>query len=421
MIRLAHFVQRYPPALGGSEAYMARLSRYHVQAGDEVEVYTTTGDALDAFWDRRASQLPPGEEWVDGVQVHRLPLVHLPLGHRYWLKAASLIPLPSWQALTMPFNPIVPQMWRLARQPGRAFDAVHASAFPYSFPLACAARLARTAQVPLFLTPFVHIGDPDDPRDRVRKAYTTPALMNLARSAARLFVQTQGEAETLVRLGIPAERVILQGLGVDLESCTGGDRRWARQRWGLEDQQVVIGHLANNSYEKGSIDLLLAAERAWARGGRFAVVLAGTEMPNFRAFWSQHHSTGTIVRFGRLSDEEKRDFFAGIDAFALPSRSDSFGLVFPEAWANGVPCVGYRAGGVPWVIRDGVDGRVVRCGDLEELAGVLLEWSASAKVRHELGEAGRARLGEFAWDQKLALVRREIVNVLESHRVGQGE
>ena len=40
---------------------------------------------------------------------------------------------------------------------------------------------------------------------------------------------------------------------------------------------------------------------------------------------------------GPLTDEQRRDFYAGIDAFALPSRSDSFGLVFLEAWANGVP------------------------------------------------------------------------------------
>src|SRR5439155_1157544 len=33
VMRVAHFVQRYPPALGGSEAYFARLSRYLAAAG----------------------------------------------------------------------------------------------------------------------------------------------------------------------------------------------------------------------------------------------------------------------------------------------------------------------------------------------------------------------------------------------------
>ena len=112
------------------------------------------------------------------------------------------------------------------------------------------------------------------------------------------------------------------------------------------------------------------------------------------------------LALGPLSEEEKRDFFAGIDLFALPSRSDSFGLVLPEAWANGAPCVGYRAGGVAWVIRDGVDGLLVRCGDREGLAAALLKLAGDPELRRRFGEAGRARVpGEFAWGRSLALVR----------------
>lgn len=394
-MRVAHFIQRYPPALGGSEAYFARLGRYLVDQGDDVTVFTTTGDALDSFWDRRASQLPPGDEVRDGVRVVRYPLWHFPIAHRYLLKAASLIPSPCWQALTVPFNPVAPGMWR-ARG---SFDVVHASAFPYSFPLVCARRLARRLGVPFLLTPFVHTGDPDDPLDRIRRAYTTPALLQLAKSAARVFVQTEGERDELARHGVASDRLVLQGLGVDLPSCTGGDRRRARERWGVGDE-VVVGHLANNSVEKGSVDLLRAAQRA-----RFAVVLAGAEMPNFRAFWSSFRPAGNVVRLGVLDDEQKRDFFAGIDVFALPSRSDSFGLVLPEAWANGVPCVGYRAGGVAWVIRDGIDGLLVKCGDIDALAAALLRLAGDVEMRRSMGEAGRTRMPEFDWGNKLALVR----------------
>jgi len=64
------------------------------------------------------------------------------------------------------------------------FDVVHATAFPYAFPIACARRLARRLRVPFVLTPFLHLGDPEDRRDRTRRQYTQPALMALARSAA---------------------------------------------------------------------------------------------------------------------------------------------------------------------------------------------------------------------------------------------
>jgi len=58
-------------------------------------------------------------------------------------------------------------------------------------------------------------------------------------------------------------------------------------------------------------------------GHRFRVVLAGPEMPNFRAFWQGFARKDRVTRLGVLSEDEKRDFFAGIDLFALPSRCES--------------------------------------------------------------------------------------------------
>ena len=52
-MRVAHFIQRYPPALGGSEAYFARLSRYLAAQGDQVTVFTSNAVDLEAFWSRR--------------------------------------------------------------------------------------------------------------------------------------------------------------------------------------------------------------------------------------------------------------------------------------------------------------------------------------------------------------------------------
>ena len=62
-------------------------------------------------------------------------------------------------------------------------DAVHAAAFPYSYPIVCGLRLARRRGVPFLLTPFLHLGDPADPRDRTRRQYTAPHLRWLLRQA----------------------------------------------------------------------------------------------------------------------------------------------------------------------------------------------------------------------------------------------
>jgi glycosyltransferase involved in cell wall biosynthesis len=405
-MRVAHFVQRYPPALGGSEAYFARLSRHLAAHGDPVSVFTTTALDLEAFWGTRGRCLRPGVRREDGVEVRRYPLRRW-TGQNRVLRALNLVPHRLWQCLTISCNPLALGMWRDAGRADAPFDVVHATAFPYGWVIASGWRLARRLGVPFLVTPFLHLGDPDDRRDRTRRAYLQPALLTLLRAADRVFVQTEVERAALLERFLPEEKLVLQGMGVDPAECTGGDRAAARSAWGIGRDEVVVGHLANNSREKGSVDLLRAAERAWRRGARFRLVLAGPEMPNFRAFWRHYRAAGLVRRLGVLDDRQKRDFFAALDVFALPSRSDSFGLVLLEAWANGVPNLAYRAGGVAGVIRHEEDGLLVPCGDVERLAAALLRLAEDGALRRGLGAAGRRRVrSDFRWEDKLALVRR---------------
>ncbi|MGL6094265.1 MAG: glycosyltransferase family 4 protein [Fimbriiglobus sp.] len=393
-MHVAHFVHRYPPAVGGAEAYFSRLGEHFASHGDTVTTWTTTAVDLEAMWHAGHRETPPG-----GDAVRRFRPLHFP-ARRYVLKAASLVPVRRWQLLTAPCNPVCPGMWHAAGRFAGPLDAVHAAAFPYSFPLMCGLRLARRRGVPFFLTPFLHLGDPANPRNRTRRQYTARPLRWLLRQADGVFVQTPSEARAARDIGVSPDRVILQGLGVDPAECTGGDREAARRAWGVRPGDIVIGHLANLSEENGSVDLLRAAAGVPAR-----LVLAGPGMPNFERAWATHPGRSTVIRPGVLTDAGKRDFFAGIDVFALPSRTDSFGLVLLEAWANGKPVVAYRAGGPADLVRDGVDGVLAKC-DGSDLARCLARVVDSAVLREQFGAVGRERVGrDFRWPEKLDTVR----------------
>ncbi len=427
-MHIAQFIQRYPPALGGSESYTARLCEYLATRGDCVRVWTSNAVKLEEMWTsanpaRKGGGYPlPSRAGFTNThrpcgrgspEVRPYHPLHFP-ARRYILKTLSLIPFRKWQCLSAACNPICPAMWIDAGSFDEPLDAVHATAFPYSFPIMCGLRLARRRGVPFLLTPFLHIGDPTDPHDRTRKQFTAPHLNWLLKQADRVFVQTKLESDTAVSLGVRAERVVLQGLGVEVKECTGGNRERARAAFGAADE-IFVGHLANNSAEKGTIDLLRAAEQAWGAGHRFRVVLAGPEMPNFRAFWMKFRPKNRVSRLGELSDEQKRDFFAGIDCFALPSRCDSFGLVLLEAWANGKPNLVSRAGGPAEIVRDERDGLQAACGDVDHLAKQLGRLVTEAELRQRLGDNGKARIAnEFQWKDKLELVRETIHEAITS-------
>jgi glycosyltransferase involved in cell wall biosynthesis len=418
-MHVAHFIQRCPPALGGSEAYFARLAEHLRMCGDDVTTWCSSAVELSEFW---SGQSPPTA--VGGLFRKYQPSIFLL--RRYLLKALSLIPHRTLQCLTSPCNPVCPAMWRDAGRFDGPLDAVHATAFPYSFPIACGLRLARRRGVPFFLTPFLHLGD-----ERTRKQYTAPHLRWLLRQADRIFVQTNLERDAVCDLGVNPDRIVLQGLGVDPREVTAGTR--------TPCEVPVVGHLANASFEKGTVDLLKAAAILWRRGERFRVLLAGPSMPSFEAFWKLFRFQDRVTRLGAVSDSEKRDFYASIDAFALPSRSDSFGLVLLEAWANAKPNLVYAAGGPGEIVRDGIDGLHARCGEIDDLAEKLAMLVCDSTVgrverrlcdaspaehvhanrrgsqslvppyRAKLGAAGRRRLPrEFDWTDKLEIVRREL-------------
>src|ERR1043166_646163 len=109
-MRIAQFIHRYSPALGGAEAYFARLSEFLAGCGDRVTVFTTNALDLTAFWSWQGRCLPAGQIADHGVTVRRYPLWRWP-GRRYLLKALSLIPNRRWQGFTLPCNPISWSMW----------------------------------------------------------------------------------------------------------------------------------------------------------------------------------------------------------------------------------------------------------------------------------------------------------------------
>ena len=94
-----------PRPLGGSESYFARLSRFFVEQGDQVAVFTTTADALEAFWRPDGATLHAGCSIQDGIEVRRYPLNFRFRGRRWLLKPLMLFPHRGWQCAMLSCNP----------------------------------------------------------------------------------------------------------------------------------------------------------------------------------------------------------------------------------------------------------------------------------------------------------------------------
>jgi starch synthase len=102
-----------------------------------------------------------------------------------------------------------------------------------------------------------------------------------------------------------------------------------------------------------------------------------------------------VVFCGRLDDPALFREYREAAVFVLPSYEESQGIVILEAMATGTPVVATRAGGIPDMIQDGIDGTLVECGDDAGMAAGIISLLGDKERRRVLGEAGRERALQF--------------------------
>ena len=117
------------------------------------------------------------------------------------------------------------------------------------------------------------------------------------------------------------------------------------------------------------------------------------------------------VRFlGRLDTVAK--ILQASDLFLLPSQSESFGLAALEAMACGVPVVASRAGGLPEVITDGVNGILEPVGSVEAMGRRAVDLLRSETKHRTMREAAIAKAREYSADRVVPMYERLYEDVI---------
>jgi len=110
------------------------------------------------------------------------------------------------------------------------------------------------------------------------------------------------------------------------------------------------------------------------------------------------------VRYlGHVDDATLTALYDAATVLAFPSLYEGFGLPLLEAMAHGVPAVVGNAGALPEL----ADGAAVLVDpeDVSSIAAGLERLLADAKLRQELGSAGKRRAAEFTWEKAAAATR----------------
>jgi glycosyltransferase involved in cell wall biosynthesis len=94
--------------------------------------------------------------------------------------------------------------------------------------------------------------------------------------------------------------------------------------------------------------------------------------------------------------DDMRPWYKSADILLFPAENEAFGRVLVEAMACGVPVVATRSGGVPEIVRDGIDGILVSPGNVDELFLAALRILENESFRIQLSEAAKKRAESFS-------------------------
>lgn len=414
-MRVLHLIQRYWPARGGAESHLAELSERLVADGHDVTVATTDALDFELFWMPQRRRVGSPQERHNGVRIVRWPVRHLPLsGLAYpalrrllwFLSAVPPLPVqPSFRLARL--TPWVPDLWRWLETTDETYDLVAGMTICFEPLLEAGLRFARRRGVPFVAYPLTHFGaGPRPGHDGLSRFYTMRHQIALVQASDAVVAQTETERRFFEGRGLLADRIIVAGPGVDPVAVLGGNGERFRSRHGVHGP--LVASVSSMSYDKGTVHLVEAARALWHAGRQVDLVLAGTLLEPFR------HYLGTLPEadrsrlrvLGSIDDVEKRDLLAAADIFAMPSRTDSFGIVYLEAWLYRKPVIGARTWGVTDVILEGHNGRLVPFGDVPALAQTIAGLLDDPDSRLALGSEGErgVRLSH-TWDLKYAAVR----------------
>lgn len=164
---------------------------------------------------------------------------------------------------------------------------------------------------------------------------------------------------------------------------------------------VIVGRMAANERYKGHDQLLEAWPQVVADvpDARLLCVGEGDDVPRLR---EKAHALGVahaVLFPGFVDDATKRAIYQRVSALAMPSRREGFGLVYLEAMAARLPCIGSLHDAAPDVIVDGETGYLVSQDDGALLARRVIELLKTDRLRRRLGDAGYERYRrEFSYD-----------------------
>lgn len=362
---------------------MYRLSKGLVDVGHQVCVFATD---LIGMNQRSTCSV----EFIDGISIRRF--------------RTSQVPMVGVDVGNIAFG-MLPAALTAARP-----DIIHVHTYRF-FPTWLAPILRPIKRVPVVMTSHSAY-EPTRPA-RIKLFDQTWGRV-IFKSSSRIIALTEIEKRYLIYLGADPSKIIVIPNAVNSNLLTyRPDIARFRNNHHLRDEKVVL-FVGRIGLAKGLDILVDAIPHVLAQAGsNIRFVLVGPDWGDRYALELRAKSLDVdthILFTGALVGEDLLNAYHTADVVVLLSRFDASPIVLLEAMAAGKPIVAARVGGIPDIIKDGVNGLVVEPEDVAAAGAAISRILADSALADRLGQAGKMQVGEhYRWDK----VSQRVANLYE--------
>ena len=393
-MKLLIVVKNYYPSVGGTQIFFQKLAEYCVQQfGFQVQVYT-----IDSYFGSEKNyykRINCTEECINGVFVKRFP-------YRRWHQKPFLL---AQKAYIKVFGKSSDYLsirrtgpWSSSLQ--KAIERTDAdvivgatSSYKYmTYPLI---RHKLKNAKPFIYQGALHINE--------KQGIANYVLESIQQSEFYL-ANSSYERNVLIRMGVPSKSIKVLGIAVEHDITKLQFDMQYRKQLQFAPAQPLIAFIGRITKLK-SIDILVKAMPLISKQiPDICLLIAGynnnyaDELKHLVNLLPSDVSNRIHFKLD-ITVFEKNSIYNSIDLLVLPSKSESFGLVFLEAWAFKRAVIGTKIGAIESIIANGTDGVLFNPDNPEHLASCIIDILKNKDKKNQLGLEGYKKLiSNYSWE-----------------------
>jgi len=203
--------------------------------------------------------------------------------------------------------------------------------------------------------------------------------------------------------------------------CTAGMRVSARRELGLpaSDAACVIATIGMLRPEKRQADLLRVVQRLRAQGVPAVALVIGMPTPATQPYAYELYQLAVdlgisehTVFAGHRTDIAQ--IIHAADVVLVPSATEAWSRIVPEAYASGLPVVASHVGGLPEIISPGQTGWLAAPGNIREFANCILQ------IRAQPVDAQAVTARARAYAEQHFRLSAKMISTLDAYKKAMG-